>query len=215
MGEDSTTATQVTDTQILSFLNEKQRELAADTDVLLTCFTASTVTSQQEYSVPGAFFSIQAIKLYRTTGDSAKRWLQQCRIDQLDPSMPEGSPIKFALWGGAVSGTNSMMFYLDPIPDAGGTGDLRIYVRKMPSTMVSGGQGPDVVERWQHAVVDGALASIYRRFAEGDGASLALADRYEAKWQEHKNAAAAWIAVQVSRGHMPRDTMGYTSGWIG
>ena len=173
MGEDSTTATQVSTAQILAFLNEKQVELCADTDVLLTCLTASTVTNQQEYSVPSDYFSIQAIKLYRTSGDSAKLWLAQCRIDELDPTMATGSPVRFALWGLNVSGSNSMAFFLDPIPNPGGTDDLRIYVRQIPQTMVSGGQGPEVVLRWEHAVVDGWLVVNTSTPKAADGELLA------------------------------------------
>jgi hypothetical protein len=211
-GEDSTTASQVTDTQILAFLNRRMRELCADSNVLVSGWTASTVNGQQQYSVPPEYTSVEKIDLYRTTLDLAKWELDKVSLRQIDVTKPTGTPVRFAVWGLNVSGDNSPAFWLDPIPSGSGTNDLICYGRQLPKVLVSGGQGPEVRDRWVDAVVDGAVGLVYRRLAEGSRESIALADRYEQIWQDHKRAGLEYITLDLYSPGMPRDTMGYTSG---
>lgn len=213
VGEDSTTATQVTDAQILKFLNKKMVELCDDAELVPSTFTTSTVASQQLYNVPTEYVSIKGIQIYRTSGDNQKEWLTRCEIDDLDPAMGTGSPLQWANWGANLSGDNSPIFALDPIPSTSGSSDLIVHCFQLPKTMVSGGQGPEVRLRWQYACVDGATADIYLRLAAGDGTLLALADRYEAKWRESKAAALDRVATDVFSPRPAKDTMGYGRRW--
>jgi len=208
-GEDSTTATQVTNAQILSFLNESQVELCADSDVLVSCWTASTVNAQQQYSVPPEYTSVESIHLYRTTGTQSQIWLDKVGIDELDPRKATGNPTKFALWGLNVSGDNSPAFWLDPIPNSSGTEDLECYGRQLPKTMVSGGQAPEVRARWQYALSNGAIRLIYLRMAMGDPTFLPLADRAAAIWANDKAEAKQQVFVDIYRARQAKDTMGY------
>lgn len=211
MGEDSTTATQVTDPQILAFLNKRMAELCADTNVLVSGWTASTVQNQQWYSVPSEYTSVEAIRIYRTTGDSAKTWLRKVPITAQDARLATGScPDSFAVWGLNVSGDNSPAFSLDPIPNANGSSDMVCFGRQLAKTMVSGGQGPEVRLRWQYAVCDGAIADIFLRFGEGSPTSVALADRYTSRWAAAKNEALEYITLDLYAPQDAKDTMGYT-----
>lgn len=211
-GEDSTTATQVTDTQILAFLNRRMRELCADSNVLVSGWTASTGAAQQQYSVPPEYTSVEAIRIYTTTGTQQKQWLRKVALVETDPSAPAGIPYSFAVWGLNVSGDNSPAFWLDPVPSTSGTNDLVCYGRQLPKVLVSGGQGPEVRDRWVDAVVDGAVGLVYRRLAEGSRESIAMSDRYEQIWRAHKSAGLEYISMDLYSPGMPRDTMGYTSG---
>lgn len=210
IGEDSTTATQVTDAQILKFLNKKMAELCADAELLPSTFTTSTVASQQLYNVPPEYISIQGIQIYRTAaGDNQQEWLEKCDIDDLDPRFPTGNPARWANWGANLSGDNSPVFCLDPIPATSGTSDLIVHCYQYPKTMVSGGQAPEVRLRWQNACVDGATAEIFLRLASGDGTLLAMSDRWEQKWQVAKKAAVEWAMLDLYSPRPAKDTMGY------
>ena len=210
MGEDSTTATQVTDAQILACLNKRMAELCADTNVLASAWTASTVQNQQQYSVPSEYTSVEAVAIYETTGNNQKEWLSKVSMTDLDSTRSSGTPAKFAVWGLNVSGDNSPAFWLDPIPNTNGASNLYCFGRQLPKTMVSGGQGPEVRLRWQYAVVDGALVDVYRRFSEGSRESLALADRYAQAWEAHKAEAKLYIVLDNYAPQPAKDTMGYT-----
>lgn len=209
-GEDSTTATQVTDAQILKFLNERQKEIAADTDVLVSAWTASTVQNQQHYTVPPEYTSVEAIAIYKTAGNLQKQWLSKVSVTDLDPTLATGQPLRFAPWGANSGGDNSPTFSLDPIPNENGSSDMTCYGRQLPKTMVSGGQGPEVRERWQFACVNGAVADCYLRVAPGKPEVLALHDRYAAKWAAAKEAASELAMLEAYSPTPARDTMGYT-----
>lgn len=209
LGGDTTNA--VSDAQILAFLNERMAEICADSNVLVSAWTASTVQSQQQYSVPTEYTSVEAIRIYSATGSQV--WLDKVPLTQLDPRKSEGKPRRFALWGLNVSGDNSPAFWLDPIPDANGSSDLECYGRQLPKTMVSGGQGPEVRLRWQYAVVNGALALCYMRIAAGDPNWLPLADRASAMWANDKKEAEAQNFLEQSSPSYAQDTAGYTWGY--
>lgn len=213
VGEDSTTATQVTDAQILKFLNKKMAELCADAELLPSTFTTSTVASQQLYNVPPEYISIEAIQIYRTSGNNQKEWLTRVDIDDLDPAFTTGIPFQWANWGANLSGDNSPVFALDPIPDTSGTSDLIVHCYQYPKTMVSGGQAPEVRLRWQYACVDGATADVFLRLASGDGTLLAMHDRWNARWQEAKKNAIEWAMTDLYSPRPAKDTMGYGRRW--
>lgn len=213
-GEDLTTATQVSDVQIVGFLNDRQMELCADTNILVSAWTGTCVSGQREYSVPPEYLTTESIQLYRTTNDRAQWWLTRTQLEHLDPRRGAGSPRLFATWGLNVSGDNSPAFFLSPIPDANSAAnDLICYGRQLPKTMVSGGQAPEVRQRWQNALVVGAAADVCMRLAPGDSQSLALADRFEAKWNGFKKIAEQESAQDLYKAMQAQDTMGYASGW--
>ena len=206
-GEDSTTATQVSDAQILALLNQKQVEICADSNILVSAWTTSTVSGQRLYTVPPEYTTVEEIAFYDTT--HGKLWLDKVPVNALDPSLTAGAPQRFAVWGANSSGDNSPTFWLDPIPNFSGASDLTCYGRQLPKTMVSGGQAPEVRLRWQYAVVNGAVADIYLRLAAGDTTLLPLADRAERTWQSDKKDAGDSIYVELQTPGRIRDTMGY------
>jgi len=210
-GEDSTTATQVSPTQILAFLNRAQVELCADSNVLVSGWTTSTVAAQQMYTVPPEYTSVEDMKIYQTNG--TKIWLLKTELSSTDPTLTQGVPCRFAVWGANSSGDNSLVFLLDPIPSTSGSSDLVCYGRQLPKTMVSGGQGPEVRLRWQYAVVNGAVAMVYARLAAGDTSLIPLLDRAEAKWKADKAEAESQVYVDLKAPQSIRDTMGYTSAY--
>lgn len=210
-GEDSTTATQITDAQILKFLNRAQKELASDSDILVSAWTTSTVSGQQIYSVPPEYTSVERILFSDTT--HGKWWLVKMGIGDLDPGQAQGTPVRFAVWGANVSGDNSPAFWLDAIPNFSGTNDLTCYGRQLPKTMVSGGQGPEMRDRWQYACVNGAVAYTYQRLAAGDPTLIPLLDRAMAIWNKDKSQAEEQT-IDVTNPLIPRDTMGYTAQGI-
>src|SRR5689334_5174744 len=103
-GEDSTAATQVTDAQILKFLNKRLTEICVDSEFLPSTFTTSTVINQQLYNVPPEYVSIQGIQIYRTTGNMQQQWLDHVEITDLDATFSTGQPVRWANWGANLSG---------------------------------------------------------------------------------------------------------------
>jgi hypothetical protein len=208
-GEDSTTATQISPTQILAFLNRAQVELCADSNILVSAWTTSTVSGQQRYSVPPEYTSVEEIMFWDTS--HGQKWLDKVSIGDIDPTLLAGAPDRFAVWGANVSGDNSPTFWLDPIPNFSGSSDLTCYGRQLPKTMVSGGQAPEVRLRWQYACVNGAVAYTYQRLSAGDPTLLPLLDRAMAIWKADKAEAEETVYMDVKSPGRVRDVMGYVT----
>jgi hypothetical protein len=210
-GQTASNAGGVTDLDIVAYLNDRQTELCADSDISASAWTASTVAGQQQYSVPPEYSSVEAIQLYQATGLQAQYWLEKTDITDMDPRLAPGMPTKFALWGLNVSGSNARAFWLDPIPTALTVvaNDLRCYGRQVPLTLVSGAQGPEVELRWQYAICRGALSSTFQRLASSKREYFALADRAEAKWQADKGEAKLQKLIDMYKPGRPKNTMRY------
>lgn len=212
-GEDGTTDTAASTAQILSFLNRAMRELCADSNILVSGWTASTVGSQQQYSVPPEYTSVEAIRIYQTVTPNQQQWLRKVPLIATDARAATGIPRTFSVWGLNVSGDNTPAFWLDPVPAVSGSSDLICYGRQLPKTMVSGGQGPEVRQRWQDACIDGAIAFIYRRLADSSREAIAMADRYDGYWQRHKDEAKLYINLDLYSPGRAIDTEGYSGSY--
>lgn len=120
--------------------------------------------------------------LFRTTLDNAKRILPLRPIVERDPAHPTGTPQRAFIHGANVSGDNSYVVILEPIPDTSGTNDLEVWGKQLPKTMVSGGQNPEVAPQWHDGMVHFAAARAYERLSNAGPHYAALADREFKLW---------------------------------
>lgn len=198
----------------MDFLNLAQRELTADSDLLRSCWTGSTVASQEQYTVMANYHKVQAVFLYRTTADATKILLSPMDILDRDPAKGTGIPDSYYIGGINVSGSNSFYIGLNPIPAISGSQDIEVHGRRIPLTMVSAGQAPEVLPQFQDGLIDGALKQIYERLASTDMRLLPMLDRAQARWMEWKKQAENYSMDPLLDRPLPiRDTMGYTRRW--
>lgn len=177
MGED--TAAKVSDAAMIRWLNIAQRNLCAEGNILISAWTASTVASQETYTVPSDFLRVLAVFIYNTT-TGAKRKLRAIDLQSRDPQKQTGNPAYYYVGGINVSGVNSYMLGLNPIPASSGSSDLELYGRQQPLTMVSGGQAPEIMTPWQDYLIAYAANRCYTRRGPQWGQ---MADRMWAEWE--------------------------------
>lgn len=198
----------VSDAQIVRFLNIAQRKLAFETDILLTCATASTVASQEVYSVPTDMLHVVAVYINRS---GTKQKLRHISVNQRDPRGSPGTPQFYYVWGRNVSGSNSYVIGLNPIPADSGTSDLEIYYKQQPVTMVNDSQAPEVFTPVRDALISYAC---WKVFARDHTASLPLADRYRSEWEEWLRKIKEYInPLSHDTPTLIQDTAGYTVVW--
>jgi hypothetical protein len=208
IGED--TAAKVSSAQVVAFLNQAQRKLCAVGQILLTEETASTVASQETYSVPSDYYKIDAVFLARGAGQTNIRLLPMMRNDR-DPSASTGTPTRYYVSGRNVSGVNSFVIGLNPVPAASGTSDLTIHIRQMPLVMVSGGQAPEVPQPWQDALVSYAVwKALRRRGREWQS----LAQEAAAEWADWLKKAERYVnPLMRDVPNQVYDNGGYLGWW--
>lgn len=202
----------VSDNQIVALLNEGQIKLCMNSYLLMTCATASTVASQESYSVPSDFIKIEAVFIYNTTTGTKVR-LRPIDLMKRDPTKSTGTPAFYYIWGLNVSSANSFTINLNPIPSTSGTSDLEIYFRQSPLTMVSGGQAPEIPGHFQYALVAYALWKIWERDQSPIG--INLADRYHAEWEQWVKDAQSFInPLTLDMPTVIDDTQGLLSAYF-
>jgi hypothetical protein len=156
-----------------------QRNLCAEGNILISGWTASTVASQETYTVPSDFLRVLSVSIYNTTsGHKAK--LRPIDIQMRDPSAQTGNPAFYYVTGINVSGVNSYAIGLNPVPSASGSSDLVMRGRQQPLTMVTGGQAPEIMTPWQDYLIAYCANRVYMR----RGPHYAtMADRMWAEWE--------------------------------
>lgn len=207
IGEDASASSLVSDAQIVRLLNIGQRKICLEGNFLPTCHTASTVASQEVYSVPTDFLKVTAVFLNGTT----KRKLKPIAVTERDPKGGPGTPKYYYLWGRNVSGAFSYVVGLNPIPSTSGTSDLAIYTTQQPLTMVNGGQAPEIPVPFQDALIAYACWKVYAR---DHTASMGLADRYKREWQEWVQLARDYHDPNEDTPRLIQDTAGYLVSWV-
>ena len=164
---------------MVRFLNIAQRNLCAEGNIMISYWTSSRVASQETYTVPSDFLRVLAVFIYNTTSGH-KQKLRPIDIQSRDPSQSTGNPLYYYVGGINVSGNNSYTLGLNPIPSSSGSSDLIMYGRQQPTTMVTGGQAPEIMTPWQDYLIAYAANRCYVRRGPQWGSH---ADRMWAEWE--------------------------------
>lgn len=190
---------------VVRWLNEAQRRICWEGGVLVSRWTASTVASQEAYSVPSDWIKVRSVFIYNTT-TNVKRKLIPIRMEQRDPRQTTGTPLYYYSWGLNVSSNNSPTVELNPIPDTSGSSDLIMFGQQIGADMVSGGQAPEVMYQWQDALSCYAAMRWYERIPGRRADKLDAA----AEWQDWVNKAKAFKnPMGIDTPTSINDDMGY------
>lgn len=194
-GEDTEASSAVTNTQIIGFLNQAQREICWNGNILLTCASTKCTAGQEEYPLPGDYLKICAVTIYRA--DGLKVNLKPISVQERDPSSRQSDQQwAYYVWGVNANGANSYHIGLQEIPATTAlVDDIHIWYRQAPSTMSTGGGAvaPEIPFHFQDCLIEGALLRIYNRLAPRDGKWLALYDRKLAVWKGWLTEARRYV----------------------
>lgn len=195
-GEDTASSSRVSDAQILKYLNSRQRELCAKSDVLLQCAKVETQAGQETYNLPNDYLKASAVFIYRANGLQAR--LDPIELHRRNPVQKQSlNQFCFFISGENLSGSNVPVIGLNDIPSVtSATKDLEIFYREAPNLMVAGGSGatgPEVPHHLQDALIDGALASIYWRLSTSDSTWLGHFDRALSVWNSWIKEASVLV----------------------
>lgn len=209
-GEDTPSTSVVTDTQIVQFLNQAQREMCLEGNLLMTCAVTSTVQSQEVYPLPDDYLKIAMVVIHRDGG--VKRNLKPYTLqDRMAEETESTNQFGYFIWGINVSGYNKYFVGLMDIPNAAGTDDLHIYYRQQPQVMAVAGVNPEVPYPFQDGLVDGALVRIYSRLSTSDTRWIPMYDRKMAMWNKWMERSRKYVnPTGYDQPIQIRDSGGYT-----
>lgn len=152
---------QLTDADIIRYINEGQRQIVMQNEGLLEKTAMSnSVANQQEYSLPVDILILRAVK-YKSPDDLSYYKLKGMSYQQFDEQV-DG-------WDGTAYGTATPMMFtqfaanisLFPIPDRSMTNGIKIYYNRIPVDVTTGADTPDLPALYHDALVKQCLQLAY------------------------------------------------------
>lgn len=125
-------------------INDACKDVAAETECLLTYYDYETTSGTQQYSLKADYLKVKAVHLYKATDD--KTPLTHVSFDEFD-AMEGGNPTRtgvpsvYKIEIGATDTSDNLPgdLWLFPVPDTNGGANytLRVYYYQMPSTIAT------------------------------------------------------------------------------
>lgn len=184
---------QVTDTDIIRWVNDAQREIIAQTeDLLQTSVTTNTVANQQDYDVPPDMFVLRSLH-YKPVSVSSFIRLKSLSMEQFDEYIDgwEGSlyaasdPIVYHIYAGKIR--------LFPIPATAQTNVLKIYYSRKPVDVAALVDTVDLPDTYFNAVVSYCLAKSFEMDEDwGAAANMAGQMNSDVRRNQNRHNTPAW-----------------------
>ncbi len=152
---------QITDTDIVNWINEAQQEITSTNEELLaTSTTMNLVAFQQDYAMPADLQTLFGVSM-KTSGALSYFPIKGLPIQQFNELISG--------WDGTFYGTDTPYSYtvhgstlrLFPIPNAASTAGLKIFYGKVPTTIVGTGGALELPVQYHNAILAYALQQAY------------------------------------------------------
>lgn len=163
---------QVTDTDILRWINSGQREIVAQNEGLLekTALT-STVANQQEYTLPTDLLILKFISLKYSSQLSyfKLKGLKTTDFNEYidgwaGTSFGAGTPVVYTIFSGKI--------VLFPTPDATVADALKIYYNRIPVDVTGSSDTPDLPTLYHEVLVKYCLQQAYEMDEDWDASQI-------------------------------------------
>lgn len=176
---------QVTDEDILRWVNDAQKEITRIQSLLETQATTTVISGQNEYSLPLDILMLRSIRL----GGQKIRTLSLQEAEEYIPGFDDettwatGTPEVAWIWANNIS--------LYPIPTSAGT--LKVYYTRVPVEVTAMIDSPELPVKYHPRIVEYCLAQAYEMDENWDGAGNKSSQfvtsisemREEEKWTDH------------------------------
>lgn len=152
-----TAGAQIIDADVLRWINDAQRDISQQNDVLQKIGSANTVSSQSAYALP-----TDCQRLVRVAYQGGA--LQNVSMEQINELIPQhdqtnaqgfpaGTPIYYWVYAGMIN--------LWPSPVQGNAGDLTIYYTRKPTDVTSDSSSIDLPDEYFNSVVQYCIVQAY------------------------------------------------------
>ena len=163
---------QITDEDILRWVNDGQRDLAVSNDLLQTTATTRIKNGQDQYHLPPDILTLRSVRiqgrrLESLTADQAASWTPNV-------NQPKGMPTHFSQW--------ALKIDLYPVPDFDDPNDLQIYYTRHPIPLQGMDETPELPVQYHNRLVDYCLAQAHELDDNMES--------YQLKMREFKEGAA-------------------------
>ncbi len=162
---------QITDADILRWINDAQREIVKRNEGLLEVTALANATKDiQEYTLPTNLLILRSLK-YKDFSTPSYYYLRGVSftefneyIDGWDGSSDRGTPIVFSVFSGK--------YQVFPTPAVDLTNGFKLYYNRRPTDVTADGDTPDLPDLYHESIVKYCVAQAYEIDEDWDGVSL-------------------------------------------
>lgn len=150
---------QVTDADIIRWVNDAQREIAGNNDLLQTVATTAVISGQREYTLPPDILLLRSIHY----GGSKLTPLNSREAEEYIQIQQSGTPGTFWVWANKLN--------LFPTPSASDPDDLQIFYTRQPANVTVTADVPELPLEYHNRIVEYCLQQAYELDENWEAAS--------------------------------------------
>lgn len=142
---------QITDADIIRWVNDAQREIAVNNDLLQTTATTATVNGQDQYTLPSDVLTMRSVRY----GGRKLAYLSPEESSAMIGSdgTTKGTPTHYSVWARNID--------LYPAPDVDDPDDIQLYYTRQPVAVTAAGDEPELPQQYHNRIVEYCIAQAY------------------------------------------------------
>lgn len=148
---------QLTQADVIRWINDAQREIATNNNLLQVKASADTTASVNNYALPTGILRLHSVRWQGRVLQS----LSLAQVDELTSTAdqtvaqgyPVGIPMQYYIWANQL--------YLYPAPQTGAVGDLSIYYTRQPVAVANVSDIPELPDAYHNRIVEYCMARAY------------------------------------------------------
>jgi len=149
---------QITKDNIIRWINDAQRALAVNNDLLQRKATSATVVDQTAYALPSDILQARSVKWQGHTLHALSQAEADHYVRDNETDVPTGTPTHYWIWANSI--------YLYPAPSSAGSADLELYYIRQPVSITEDiatldSTALDLPLTYHNAIVDYVLVQAY------------------------------------------------------
>lgn len=141
---------QITDADIIRWVNDAQREIAYNNDLLQTTATTAVVPGQDQYTLPPDVLNLRSV---RFQGKKLVFMTPEEATQHGSDSKTTGVPTHYSLWARNLD--------LFPTPTTADADDLQLYYTRQPAAVGGTADTPELPLQYHNRIVEYCLAQAY------------------------------------------------------
>lgn len=155
---------QITDADVIRWVNDAQRELALNNNLLQVRATTTLVATQTEYSLPTDILTLHSIKFKGVSLMGISLQEADALISTADPTT--GRPTHYWMWANGLS--------VYPTPDSSVVDVITLYYTRQPVDVVNTTDYPELPVQYHNRIKEFCLAQAYELDDNLQGAQMKM-----------------------------------------
>lgn len=141
---------QITSGDIIRWVNDAQREIAHNNDLLQTTATTAVVVGKDQYTLPPDVLTLRSV---RYAGNRLQYVSPEEAATLLTDNTSSGTPTHYSVWARNID--------LYPRPDTADPDDLQLYYTRQPAVVTTTTDEPELPLQYHNRIVEYCLAQAY------------------------------------------------------